>query len=154
MTRLRTVCLSLVLAAVVLAAHPIGALRPLSYTLWEGLAVAGIDVAMTPLTFDMMLMRDTASGLSLYAHDVELHYRTAEGTVELPPERLPLYRWRIPVILFFEETWWRADTRGHRHALCHELARQAGPGSAFLVRLAVRKGTVEPYGINVWQECP
>lgn len=152
--RLQAAILTILLCLIVIAANPFGPLRPLADRVWPVLYALGIDVAMTPLTFDMMMMYDPKSNTSFYQHLITVVYQTARGDVTVPLEALSFYRWRIPVILFMEEFFWKADTRAHRYALCHELAQLTGPGTAFMVRLDLEDGGGEPHGLNRFHACP
>jgi hypothetical protein len=138
---------------IVLSANPFGPLAPAADRLWPGLAALGIDVAMTPLTFDMMMMYDPRTRTSLYERKVEVIYWTEHERRRVPFEALSFYRWRIPAILFAEEYLWGTDTRAHRYALCHELERRYGPGLAFMIQVDVPDSAAKPFGLNTLHAC-
>ena len=109
---------------------------------------------MTPLTADMMFMYDPATGANAYRLPVEVRYTTPAGVLHVPVDTLPFYRWRVPTILFVEEYFWKTDTRAHRYALCHELARHYGPGTGFEIHLEDARARLQDLGLNREHHCP
>ena len=146
--------LTALLLAILIAAHTVGAIQGLAFHLWRVLSVFGVDVAMTPLTFDMMLMYDPASRTNAYQHSVEVRYATPEGVLHVPVNTLSFYRWRVPAILFVEEWFWKTNTRAHVYALCHELARTHGPGAGFEIHMDGVDAQMQAYGLNQEHACP
>jgi len=152
--KIRTFFLSLLLLLIIISAHPIGILTPIHKEIYPYLNALGIDISMTPITFDMMMMRDAEEKLNIYAHDIRLVYQTKTEEKIIAINELSFYRFRIPFILFVE--WYRYGvyTEGHIYGICHELKRAYGPGKAWMVQVDIEdENQVKPYGFNMFHEC-
>ena len=97
---------------------------------YQGLQTLGIEVSMTPLTFDMSLMTD-GEGKSTYGKSLVLRVRTSQGTeLSVDPRRLDFYRHKIPLLLFQEALSYGGQMPEGRSFLCASLGEFASDGIA------------------------
>lgn len=98
---------------------PFGPLESLSERAYESLLPLGLDVSMTPLTYDMSMLTTENSQNYSKKHNLILfsgHLRTT-----ISPGELKLYNHKIPIILYYEMLYYGMDVVENRYALCNQF---------------------------------
>ena len=76
--------------------------NPVSDFVYIPLRVLGIDVAMTPMTVDMSMMRGL-DNIPMYKKKLGMKLFLDDGnSLELKPEELDFYHHKMPLILYYE----------------------------------------------------
>lgn len=153
MRKLRNCFLAILLSLIFVAAHPVGFLERLNWVLWPYLNKAGLDISMTPLTFDMITMYDPGEKLNIYKYKIEVIYRTHAGDKIIPLSSLSFYGFKVPAILFVEVYRAGNDTSSFIHALSYELKKRYGPGTEFMIHVDTQDKSVQRYGLNIFFPC-
>lgn len=150
---MKRILLILLFILIIIAAHPFGAIRNISYAIWPYLHAFGIDVGIVPFTCDMTFMYDVTTKTNLYSQPIEVVYKTKEGDRIISYESLPLYGWRVPALLFSDEYYHGGNTSAHLYALCQELKRKEGQGEGFIIRVNLEDRLAYRYGLNQFYSC-
>lgn len=137
--------------AMTLAAHPVGLLEPAANRIWSWLVIAGLDVAMTPLTADMYLMHDPEGA----HYQRKPSFQRQEGGQWITAEwkDLGFYEIRVPVLLMVEvvSNRWRAD--GHVHGICWQLRQRWPRTEAFRIQLTPQRSSDSQFGLSTRWSC-
>jgi hypothetical protein len=136
----------------VIAAHPVGPLERAGNTAWSWLVPWGLDVAMTPLTADMTLMREGRQD-SYYRRTPRFSRRTDQGWQELDWNQIGFYQVRVPMLLMAEvvANGWRVE--GHVHGICWQLNQRWPDSKAFKVELLPVRGSDQRLGFSREWSC-
>ena len=151
--KIRDIFLSLLLVLIFISTNPVDSFRPWTRELWVTLNKLGLDISMTPLTSDMMMMYDPTSQLNLYKHHLSVIYRSESGEKIIPVRSLPFYGFKVPAILFVGMTYAKVNTRCFVHAMSYKLGKLYGPGTEFMLRVDTDDNEVKAYGLNIFMPC-
>lgn len=124
---LKRTSLILLLLSIIIAAHPHHTIQPFQDPLWRILYSLGIDIAMTPITNDMMLMWDKDRRIHSYKTQMRLHLSDFEGkSYTWLGKDLDFYFLRIPLLLMIEYEREGAPLEGFVSAICRNIAKSFG----------------------------
>lgn len=116
-----------ILLLILFAAHPMEPLIPMQDKVWRALYALGIDVAMTPITSDMMLMWDEKTNARAYMSHFYLQITDTFGKEhQLPGAELDFYSLRIPILLMVDYQREGAPLDGFLDLICKNLSRKLG----------------------------
>lgn len=146
--------LFLLLLGIFISAHEILP-KELNNKLGNFLAMLGLDVAMTPLTTDMLLMQEPSSNSSYYQRNINLIVFDQVSEKKIPWELLGFYQVRIPLQLMSEYASTDMGAKGFVHAICFQLKKIEDNILAFKVELLPSKPDDALYGLNkIWKCTP
>jgi hypothetical protein len=125
--------------------------NPLSDFVFIPLRVLGIDVAMTPMTVDMSMMRDL-DNIPMYRKKLGMKLFLEDGKkIVLRPEELDFYHHKMPIILFYEALAKGAYMPEGRAYLCRSFEMIINKKvSSFLL---LKDGADEQYLSHEIQRC-
>jgi hypothetical protein len=118
---LRSVFISLLLGAVLSIGVPLEPFLSWSNRLQPWLEFLGIDVSMTPITYDMTM------GNGFEKKKIDLIVKMANGDQHvINVSRLNLYKVKLPVLLLLELYEYGVDAPELRGFVCHSLSFDLG----------------------------
>jgi len=116
-----------ILLLIVFAAHPMEPLIPIQNKVWRVLYTLGMDVAMTPITSDMMLMWDEKTNARAYTSHFYLQIEDTSGNEhKLAGSDLDFYFLRIPILLMVDYQMDGAPLDGFLDLICKNLNKKLG----------------------------
>lgn len=143
----------MVWALILLAAHPLPALRGASDRAWEWLAPWGLDVAMTPLTADMALMVERDGAGTSYQRKPTLEVEAADEWRALDWAHASFYGVRVPLLLLADQKGHGGSVAAHVRAICFQLRARDPAVRAFRMRLEPARADDGRVGVGVRWAC-
>lgn len=140
--------------AMMIAAHAaaMGPMKGAADRLWSLLVIAGIDIAMTPLTADMVLMHEEQGSHSQRSPV----FKRLEGAqwATTPWRDLGFYNIRVPLLLMSEvvANEWGAD--GHVHGVCRQLRQKWPLTRGFRTEMNPPRNSDQRVGLSRDWICP
>ncbi len=112
----------ILMIGILIAAHPTKKLAKIQNGIWEVLYVLGIDLAMTPLTADMILMLDSATHSRGYTSDYGLMAKFSDAKEVLITELdQDLYFLRLPILLMLGYKKEGDEITGFVNVICRNI---------------------------------
>lgn len=136
-----------------LAAHPHPLWNTMSGISWQILAPFGLDLSMTPLTYDMTLMSDPTKD-SYYRRQAEFQWQRAGTWESVDWSRLSFHGVLIPAHLMLELVSYETNVEGHVHGICYQLRLQQPDVQAFRIRLNPPSPHDSQLGLGQTWFCP
>ena len=100
---------------------PFGPLEGLSIWIYKRFLPLGMDVSMTPLTYDMSML--TTNGFPVYKKTIDITLFSNNSKTTLHPKKLKLYNHKIPIILYYEMLIYNLDIIETKYAICNQFQR-------------------------------
>ena len=100
---------------------PFGPLEKLSEKAYYTLLPLGLDVSMTPFTYDMSMWSTEES--QTYSKKIDIILFSNHSKTIVDPKDLKFYNHKIPIILYYEMLYYNMDIVENKYALCHEFQK-------------------------------
>lgn len=146
---LRLIFISFLLVSVFSIGFPVD--NPISNFTYVVLRRFGLDVAMTPITYDMSIMTDDENEV-IYQNPLDIVVVTRSDERMILND-LDFYRHKIPLILYFEILGYGGSLPEGKVFLCRSLGEVVKSQlSGFMLKL--RRTREIRKGFNEFQACP
>lgn len=116
--------------------------------LWQSLASMGMDVSMTPITTDMLLMLEPNQKTSYYQRKIQFVVFKKNKEMVLSWDMLDFYKIRLPALLMTEYGDSNIKAQGFINALCFQLNKIESGVNGFRIELEPLDRLDQSVGLN------